>query len=188
MTTHFFGLTALGTQNTFASAAKKSRNLQIFDLEDFQKAWEKIHGIGALHGRRERMNDVMLALFHGPIPINDAPYIYDAFELRDYGTTDTISFTEFMKIMLQLRDEAEREEQEYEKSHPGEFNSAASFHETVRKCGKRKDLQDKQIVPLTCTQEFGWQTRSIRLERPTAFRKGSDITKFAAELIKNGVY
>lgn len=49
-----------------------------------------------------------------------------------------------------------------------------------------KGLQTKQIAPLTAVQEYGWQKQ--KLERPKFYREGSDLTKFAAELIKNGVY
>ena len=39
----------------------------------------------------------------------------------------------------------------------------------------------------TATQEFGWN-QPKEYSRPEFYRHGSDLTKFAAELIKNGVY
>jgi hypothetical protein len=80
-----------------------------------------------------------------------------------------------------------------------------------------KPLQSKQIMPLTAHQEvsssklivlyytifvlrftifvtpsfhsnnqYGWAKQT--LTKPVAGREGSDLTKFAAELVKNGVY
>jgi hypothetical protein len=36
--------------------------------------------------------------------------------------------------------------------------------------------------------QYGWEQKDNELKGPTAGRSGSDITKFAAELIKNGIY
>ena len=44
----------------------------------------------------------------------------------------------------------------------------------------------KQQHPLTENQQIGWEPQSPR--PPVAGREGSEITKFAAELVKNGIY
>lgn len=185
----FFGLTALGPQNSFGSAAKYARHMHIFVDEDFQECWEKIYGKGSLHGLASRIGETMKCLFHGPIGNNDNVHITKAFEEEMFGSeSETISFTTFMRIMVRLRDEAVLEEQSYHgKIKPNtDFISSSLFFETVRKCGKISHVQDKQLLPLTSSQEFGWAEQ--KLQQPTAYRQGSEITKFAAELIKNGVY
>ena len=185
----FFGLTALGPQNSFAVAAKSARILQIFEDDDFQQSWEFVNGKEAAHGELKKIGDVMRHLFHGPIPPNDERSIVDAFQNGVFETPDTISFHVFMSIMTQLRNEAEEYEYEFNNKplkDTCDFNSSSLFLETLRRCGKRGFIRDKQSIPLTANQEFGWE--EVKLTRPDKFRKGSDITKFAAELIKNGLY
>ena len=50
----------------------------------------------------------------------------------------------------------------------------------------KQNLQSKQTAPLTSSQEYGWAEQ--RLEPPKAGRSGSEITSYAAELVKNGIY
>ena len=67
----FFGLTALGPQNCFSSAARQTRNLQIFDDVDFENAWNKIVGKSSKFAETDQLGEIMRALFHGPIPPSD---------------------------------------------------------------------------------------------------------------------
>ncbi len=102
----FFGLTALGPQNTFAAAAKQARYLQIFDDNDFENAWNKINGSGAEHCKVNKIGDIMRCLFKGPIPPTDERQIIAAFENGNFETSETISFTTYMRMMLDLRERA----------------------------------------------------------------------------------
>lgn len=133
----------------------------------------------------------MKSLFKGPVPPNEDGKIKEAFRDMQFSseTSETISFTNYMRVMNQLRAEAE----EYEKSTEGklkptvQFTSLSDLRETTRKCGLvSMKLQEKQSTPLTSTQQYGWD--KVKLERPVAGRGQSDITKFQSELIKNGVY
>jgi hypothetical protein len=67
----FFGLTALGPQNAFSESAKSTRNLHIFDEDDFKSAWNKVNGFDATYGRVGKLDDVIRELFKGPVPPND---------------------------------------------------------------------------------------------------------------------
>jgi hypothetical protein len=89
----FFGLTALGRQNAFSAAARISRNLQIFEDEDFSRAWEKVNG-GRQHCTIDKIDEMLHALFHGPVPENDKSHIDDAFLLNTglQETSSTISY------------------------------------------------------------------------------------------------
>ena len=102
----FFGLTALGPQNTFAAAAKQARYLQIFDDTDFENAWNKINGASTEHCKVNKIGDIMRCLFKGPIPPTDERQIIAAFENGNFETSETISFTTYMRMMLNLRDQA----------------------------------------------------------------------------------
>lgn len=67
----FFGLTALGPQNCFSQADLQTRNLHIFDEEDFYKSWYKVAGPGAKFAAVCQLGDIMRVLFRGPIPPAD---------------------------------------------------------------------------------------------------------------------
>ncbi len=187
----FFGLTALGPQNTFAATERSFRHIHVFDDNDFKSAWDRVNGRGVLHCHISKLDDIMRMLFRGPVPKNEDPIIKEAFSdmMFTSETEETMSFTSYMRIMDRLRAEAEAEEKRFEgKSKPTcQFQSLKELKETTRKCGHVElKLQEKQTAPLTAMQEYGWS--KPQLQRPTAGRGQSDITKFQSELIKNGIY
>lgn len=184
----FFGLTALGPQNEFSSKSTIYRYIQIFDADDFTDAWLKVNGEDKLHCFTSTIPKIMNVLFHGPIPESDRRAIEDAFD-QDFETPNTISYDVYMKIMHKLRDDAVDAMNSLEgKPKPVcEFNSSAAFNESIKKNSAMKmDLKAKQTSTLTATQEYGWNEQELK--PPVASRPSSDITKFASELIKNGIY
>ncbi len=151
----FFGLTALGPQNTFEEASAHHRFLQIFDDQDFEDAWYKVNGKGATYCQKSKIGLVLRALFHGPIPKNDIIPIEDGFSRRDDGM-DTITFNDYLKVMYALRKDAEKSEHEFDgKQKPEtEFISSQDFRESLKKNAAIKmELTDKYTMPLTATQE-----------------------------------
>jgi hypothetical protein len=185
----FFGLTALGPQNSFEVRSTNFRYIQVFDEEDFKDAWVKAVGADTAPCHRGKLPAILKALFHGPVPANEQGVISDAFENTTFETSETISFDSYMKIMSRLRHEAEEDAHRREgKPNPNcEFNSTSELALALRKnAAMKRELQTKLTLPLTATQEYGWEKQELK--GPTAGRGGSDITKFAAELIKNGIY
>lgn len=151
----FFGLTALGPQNSFEASSRHHRNLQIFEDEDFQMAWEKVNGKRGLFCPVSKLEEVFSALFHGPLPETDAEPLREGFHAITMGA-NSISFDQYMKTMSRLRNEAERVEHELEgKPKPEcEFVSSQSFQESLRKnAAIKRDIQTKLTVPLTAMQE-----------------------------------
>eukprot|EP01038_Epipyxis_sp_PR26KG_P006803 gene6803-9318_t len=185
----FFGLTALGPQNSFAAAATFYRNFHIFEEQDFTDAWNKINK-GKSFCKLSDLNSVMVALFRGPIPGNEIEPLTKAFE-GPFDTPDAISFDVYLKIMIQLAIDSENEQKALDgKIKPScDFISSREFSETLKKnaTSKSREIKAKQTTALTASQEYGW-SQPEKLEGPVAGRGGSDITKFAAELIKNGIY
>jgi hypothetical protein len=190
----FFGLTALGSQNSFVSSSKNFRNLQIFDEKDFEDAWIKVNGKDAKFCQQQKLGDVMRALFHGPVPSNDNDAIVRRFdeESKNFESEGVLSFAVYFKTMVSLAEEAEIAEIgsidaplptcEY-------FSSKEIQDDMLRNRRYKNDPRDKQIRTLTNSQEYGWHDAQEQLKTSTrAARTQSDITKFAAELIKNGVY
>ena len=95
-----------------------------------------------------------------------------------------------MVLMAKLRDDANILEKEIDVEpikRTCEFNSTEEYALIMRKNGKiEKTLQDKQIIPITQSQVYGWEKGELVV--PTTGRKQTNITKFASELIKSGVY
>ena len=190
----FFGLTALGPQNTFLSVSKVFRNLQIFDETDFENAWAKVNGAGAKFCAAEKLGEIMRALFRGPVPENDNDVIVRAFEAASEGfeTKGMIPYVMYLQTMVMLAKEAEEAEIQCEKNPlpTCEYTSSKEIQlARLRNRTFKLDPNQKQHTPVTCQQEYGWHDGSEILKSGTrASRQQSDITKFAAELIKNGVY
>jgi hypothetical protein len=187
----FFGLTSLGVQNEFYIKSKACKNLQIFEDVDFKYAWQRVNG-DEEQCRLSKLNEVFQVLFRGPVPPSDKAVIDEAFDIPanclDYP--DIIFFSHYLKIMTDLRERSIKEERDLEKTvKPGcEFSSSLQYQdEMIRHHRMGKELQDKQIGTLTNMQEYGWEVPK-KLRPPEAGRGGTDITKFAAELVKNGIY
>lgn len=188
----FFGLTALGPQNSFQNASKCFRNLQIFDEADFTAAWNRVNGaVDAKFCHISKLGDVMRTLYRGPVPANDNEVLVVAFEEESkyFETPNVLSFVTYIRVMQRLAKDAEREEALMNDTPLSvcEYNSSLAIQQDMlrnKRCNRNP--QEKQIQPLTSAQEFGWAKQE--LVRPSAGKPGSDITKFAAELIKNGVY
>lgn len=152
----FFGLTALGPQNSFEVNSTTFRYIQVFDEQDFRDAWVKVNGPDALHIHRPRLPLVFKALFHGPVPANEQGPISEAFENGVFETPETISLDSYLKIMVRLREEADEETKAREgRPNPHcEFNSTSEMSLAIKKNAAMKhELQTKLTAPLTATQE-----------------------------------
>ena len=187
----FFGLTALGAQNEFTALAAYSTFLNVFEEKDYEVVWRRVVG-GEKHSLTFKVKNMVEFLYKGPPPPNDMRKIDDKFADCDHSETGTVSYYTFLSKMIELREEADAEDSEIHKGGQlkvsCEFNSSEDLHRTMRRNGKmEKTLQDKQISPLTQAQEFGWQ-KPEKLVQPTTGRKKTEITKYAAELLKNGIY
>lgn len=148
----FFGLTALGPQNSFSTSSTYFRNLQVFDEKDFEAAWNTVTN-GNDYCHKSDLQPIFRALFHGPIPQNDRAPIENAFfSVKD----DIVTYSTFIKIMDKLRADAEDEMNNLEgKSKPTcEFISSSEFKESLkRNAAIKREVQTKQTAPLTAAQE-----------------------------------
>lgn len=180
----FFGLTALGQQDPFAAAARTSSHLHVFTISDFEKAWTKALNTAKKCNESEFCN-VLRALYHGPVSSSDNERIRAFFG----QCVDEVTKEEFIEGMKFLSDEADKEVR-MPRGGPGascDFATSSNIQEALlRNKHPSRTLQDKQQHPLTENQEIGWEPQSPH--PPVAGRGGSEITKFAAELVKNGIY
>ena len=189
----FFGLTALGPQNSFLSSSKNFRNLQIFDDADFTASWKRMNGKDAQFCQASKLGEIMENLFRGPVPPNDNDCIVTAFEEEAmyFETSGVLSYMCYIKTLKKLKAEAEAEE-EFAEHNPlptCEYTSSQLIQDDMLRNKRCKaDPNQKQCNTLTCSQEYGWHAQPELVSSTRAARQQSEITKFAAELIKNGVY
>jgi hypothetical protein len=181
----FFGLTALGPQNCFEYISRSSTHIFVFEDKDFEFAWKKVLKSSSVCETEADMNNIFKALYRGPVPDSDQRLMAQNFAhlQAPYSRED------FMATLIDLRDRKEAETHELrEGMGPAcDFFESVELQAAIRK-NKASDrtLQDKQSGPLTACQEYGWYEQELK--PPAAHRVGSDVTKFAAELIKNGIY
>lgn len=102
----------------------------------------------------------------------------------------TISHFQFISLGNKLKNDAIKMEIDIDSSPMKptcEFNSTSEYALVLRKNGKiDKTLHTKQNAPMTQSQVYGWEKGELVV--PTTGRKQTNVTKFAAELIKSGVY
>lgn len=150
----FFGLTALGPQNTFATAARNYRYIQVFSDEDFEHAWKKVNK-DSTHCHRSKIASIMKVLFHGPTPENEIPYLDRAFS-DAFALDDMISMIDFIKLMCEIRRNAEADQRAIEDStNPVcEYTSTSELQQALKKnAAVKTNVQQKLTVPITGTQE-----------------------------------
>jgi hypothetical protein len=64
----FFGLTALGPQNSFAAGSRHITHLMVFDDEDFTRVWNSL--ADGEHAMLNKIPDMMRLMYRGPVPEN----------------------------------------------------------------------------------------------------------------------
>lgn len=153
----FFGLTALGHQNTFHASSILATNLHVFEKSDFESAWNRVTK-SASSCKGEQLFDVFIKLYHGPVPEHDAERLSEAFE----GGIVDVDFDRYMDTMMFLRQKAIEEEESprHTSGSNCDVTTNAQFLESIRRHVRApRDLQRKQCVPLTSAQEVSGHER-----------------------------
>ena len=163
----FFGLTALGPQNSMLSASKNFRSLQIFEESDFVSAWVKINqSKDNKFCAEDKLGEMMRSVFRGPVPENDNICIVKAFEaLRATAELPgQISFPVYISTMNRLVMEAEEEEMVAENNPltTCEYVSSQLIQDDMLRNRRFKlNPNEKLQSTLTCSQEYGWHKLQI---------------------------
>lgn len=185
----FFGLTSLGPQNSFEYNSKKRYFIHLFELEDYKKAWNEIvKDQNAVDYGTLFM--IIRKLFNGPvIPENDNALIVEAF--REINITadfdNMVTYEEYASTLSKVKQNVlsaingKNDENSDTKTITNEV-----YRENIRKHIRKSDFVDNQRLPMTGNQELGWGKQEYK--PPQAGKQASEITKFAAELVKNGIY
>eukprot|EP00611_Tribonema_gayanum_P015197 TRINITY_DN27019_c0_g1_i1.p1 TRINITY_DN27019_c0_g1~~TRINITY_DN27019_c0_g1_i1.p1 ORF type:complete len:209 (-),score=77.95 TRINITY_DN27019_c0_g1_i1:300-872(-) len=187
----FFGLTALGPQNTFACSLKGASDLQIFSDEDWRLAFEAVAVEGAL--RRDDVTALLEALYRGPAPVDDAARFAKAAEAALGSGWDALACAQVLRAVQQLRadmtqlqaDEAWRARASCGTTSNEEYRNRVRRHR-----GLHLAPQEQYAVPLKAAQDLGWQQRppGEGAAARAHSKKSCEETKFAAEMVKSGMY
>lgn len=183
----FFSLTSFGPQNVFEAESLRSTHFHVFKDDDFSLAWKATVKI------EEKQIDyysvvyrVLKKLYNGPIPVNDRIKIDESFE-EYLKISQRVSYSDFIEIMKLLKAQNELEIKTSIKKKISEKSSSNhEYRAELQKHIRKNDYKSVQKRPLSANQEVGWENHSYK--PPIAGKFSSDITKFATELIKNGVY
>ncbi|CAM9459294.1 unnamed protein product [Chrysoparadoxa australica] len=173
----FFGLTSLGPQNSFRAARKDASSLGIFTDEDFAAAFNASEGA---------MTPLLESLYHGPAPEGLA----EALQL-ELGRDEDFTLKQLMVAARKLAAEETKpvfvSNEEYRdciKRHcfSNLLNTLPNLQSRFLETGPR----DNYNVPLTATQEIGWQPQpegKIQIRG----KKSCPETIFQASLVASGV-
>lgn len=148
----FFGITALGPQNTFATVESGATFLHIFDENDYVAAWNKVNGSNTLVCSASLIEAMLKVIYRGPIAAADRQRLAQTFS--EYQ--ESITKAAFIDSMTKLRNEAESAlRQPNHGSKPSrEFTSNKEYQQcVVNHKAFKYSLQEKQSMPLTASQE-----------------------------------
>lgn len=178
----FFGLTALGAQDPLAVSTDAVQHLHVFTDADWQEAFERQLrknkkkkksevGSGATDSGEaalpvECLAATMIDVYHGPVPPADQCLLKKWLLPPSSENANTITLPAFLTAVRGARSEAEAMVAGRRfgagPSTSCESRSWQEYSSNLRKCkaGLRAP-SEKQTMPLTATQEIGWETPSF---------------------------
>mmetsp|Transcript_5658 Transcript_5658/g.9608 ORF Transcript_5658/g.9608 Transcript_5658/m.9608 type:complete len:187 (+) Transcript_5658:87-647(+) len=183
----FFGLTALGPQNSFAAVLKDSILVDIFSDEEFESAFNRVAVNGCLSGEAELV-EVLEKVYHGEVPAAELQMFIDATAVAEDGTITRAAFDDTVASMRAKATEFMTNQHQV-LSGACETSSSEVMQTNLRRHTRSKaGPTDKYSQPLVTSQEYGWSQTGEDLKTKRAAKMSCKETQYAAELIKCGVY
>ena len=196
----FFGLTALGEQNTLQASLRESLLLEIFTdevssvlpfltllfpfFQDYLSSFNNVSADG-FTVTSDQLPSLLEDVYHGEVPEADQAIFLSLFEGKE--EVNKSDFESKLAEMRRLCKEKREELEAYcsnaiESVQLSEFNLMKKYHHT------REGPREKYASPLSSGQEIGWThpPRDIRTEHHGKVQ--CEETKFVAHLIQNGIY
>lgn len=185
----FFGITNFGPQNTFAKACSKQAHIHIFKESDLRQSWIVVTKDIKNPANKNKIDAILMNLYNGHLPDADQVLIYDGFNELLANDDSFITYIQFLSTMKRLQAENEavirtKEDRSLKCAEPSLSNH--TYRNKVKAHIVQTDYKAKQRNPLSSSQEVGWENAEYKT--PVAGKQSSEITKFAAELVKNGIY
>lgn len=185
----FFGITSFGPQNTFIASHSKDSFIHTFDDSDIQKSWVATSKDIKQTAKRSEIDSMLVQLYKGPLPTADQALIDKGFNVILPNKDSCITYPQFLSTIKKLQGENEKiirlkDDRVHKCAEPSQSNH--TYRSKIKSHNIQTDFKLKQSYPLLSSQELGWEKTEYK--SPVSGKKGSEITKFAAELVKNGIY
>lgn len=178
---NFFGLTSLGPQNSIKSNLLRALNISNFTDEEFAAAFDEVdtQRVGWLESHQ-------VAFVFTRVYGTEPPEVEIASFLNRFPLDGKIEKGAFLANISQVRAETGR----IEAASSTEFSSSLEYKDDLH---KHKRLQygptEKYRKDQLESHKIGWRASTdIEKEMDSAPRKNCEETKYAAEMIKSGIY
>jgi|MDSY01.2.fsa_nt_gb hypothetical protein len=182
----FFGLTALGPQNSWAELIRGSFVVEVFSDEEFTAAFDYMAVDGKLSGEAD-LTKTLERVYHGDVPDDELASFLAAVPREEDGT---ITKESLMAGVIDMRAQAADFFFDWKQKTSGacDFRSVNLMREHhLRNQLPKKGPTDKYIIPVTAAQEVGWHQKPEHYKPPMYGNSKGEETAYQEELIKCGV-
>merc|ERR1719162_1347925 len=148
----FFGITALGSPNTFSSNLTSALGITVFSDEEFEQAFIKMDRDGSGTITPDEVEDLLHFTYGFPPLENEVEMFMEKFDLNQDGK---VTIQEFRSVLTKMRTEVAEKGKVAQ-----QFTSAAAMKEQ-RFEHKRMtdDVTDKYKLPMTSAQTSGFYVK-----------------------------
>ncbi|CAM9164052.1 unnamed protein product [Ascophyllum nodosum] len=185
----FFGLTALGPQDSFELSLVDFSYLQVFTDDDVKKAFKAADKNQRGHlDIHEQVEGFFNELYQGtPKACDLARFLEKAGKSLE---NNRLSLDDIRSLMDQLKEEVEKErnENKWKRGSGSDFSSNHIFREKMRNHEKMRGPRERYANTITAMQEHGWRDQ-LDFNRQMRHGKNScPETIYASELVKSGLH
>lgn len=182
----FFGLTALGPQNSWAELIRGSFVVEVFSDDEFAEAFARISVDGKLSGAGE-LQTTLERVYHGDVPDDELASFVAGTPVEEDGS---ITKESFMAGVADMRAQAADFFFDWKQKTSGacEFRSMNLMREHhLRNQRPKKGPTEKYIAPATAAMEVGWHQKADDYKPPEHGNCKGEETAYQEELIRCGV-
>ena len=145
----FFGITALGSPNTFQSNLVSALGINVFSDEEFEKAFQKVDRDGSGAITPDEVEDLLYQTYGFPPLENEVTMFMEKFDLNQDGK---VTLEEFKKALVTIR-----EEMKQKSGGAVEYTSHNKMKEERFKHKRmNNEVTDKYKLPMTSAQTSGF--------------------------------
>ena len=145
----FFGITALGSPNTFQSNLVSALGLNVYSDEEFEDAFIKMDKDGSGCITPDEVEDLLHATYGFPPLENEVEMFMEKFDLNNDGK---VTLDEFKKALVTIR-----EEMKEKSKNATEYTSAQKMKDERFKHKRvNNNVNDKYKLPMTSAQTNGF--------------------------------
>ena len=145
----FFGITALGSPNTFQSNLVSALGINVFSDEEFERAFLKMDKDGSGGITPDEVEDLLFQTYGFPPLEQEVEMFMEKFDLNQDGK---VTLEEFKKALVVIREEM--------KKKSGTATEYTSHNKMKEERFKHKrmnnEVQDKYKLPMTSAQTNGF--------------------------------